>query len=419
MKAVIVFLAGAVVALGGAAVMAPGVPATLRSSLGFPPAVGVAAPARAAEPAGGKGHAHGPGEEQGQEGAEGAVRMTEEQIAGAKIEVAEAGPGTIVRRVSLPGTVAANADRLARVPARVAGIVTALNKRLGDTVAAGEVLALVESAEIATVKGDYLAALRTTELARVTFEREQRLWQRKISAEQDFLKARTDWQEAQIRLDLARQKLAALGLSQADVEALPRQPIEALRRQEVRSPIAGRITARPAVLGTSVSSDTEVYTVADLSTVWVEMAVPPSDLTFVKEGMPVRIRSEGEVRGEGRIVFLSPVLDPETRSARAVVEVPNQEGAFRPGGFATAEVATQEQRADVLVPRTAVQEIEGESVVFVRTPEGFEKREVVLGRGDQDGVEVVFGLEPGERYAAANTFVLKAELGKSEAEHSH
>jgi len=418
MKSVLIFLAGAVVGLGGA-VLVPGAPATLRSSLGLAPAVEVAAPVRAAEPADGKGHAHGPGEERGDEAPEGAVRMTEEQIAGAKIEVAQAGPGTIARRVSLPGTVAASADRLARIPARVAGIVTALNKRLGDTVAAGEVLALVESAEIATVKGDYLAALRTTELARVTFEREQRLWQRKISAEQDFLKARTDWQEAQIRLDLARQKLAALGLGQADVEALPRQPIEALRRQEVRSPIAGRITARPAVLGTSVSSDTEVYTVADLSTVWVEVAVPPSDLTFVKEGMPVRIRGEGEVRGEGRIVFLSPVLDPETRSARAVVEVPNQEGAFRPGGFATAEVATQEQRADVLVPRTAVQEIEGESVVFVRTPEGFEKREVVLGRGDQDGVEVVFGLEPGERYAAANTFVLKAELGKSEAEHSH
>ncbi|MCB4825242.1 efflux RND transporter periplasmic adaptor subunit [Roseicella aerolata] len=418
MKSVLIFLAGAVVGLGGA-VLVPGVPATLRSSLGLAPAVEVAAPARAAEAADGKGHAHRPGEEHGDEVPEGALRMTEEQIAGAKIEVAEAGPGTIARRVSLPGTVAANADRLAHVPARVAGIVTALNKRLGETVAAGEVLAVVESAEIATAKGDYLAALRTTELARVTFEREQRLWQRKISAEQDFLKARTDWQEAQIRLDLARQKLAAIGLGQAEIESLPRQPIEALRRQEVHAPIAGRITARPKMLGDAVSPDAEVYTLADLSTVWVEMAVPPGDLTFVKEGMPVRIRGEGEVRGEGRIVFLSPVLDPETRSARAVVDVPNPEGAFRPGGFATAEVASEEQRADVLVPRGAVQEIEGESVVFVRTPEGFEKREVVLGRGDQEGVEVVFGLDPGERYAAANTFVLKAELGKSEAEHSH
>ena len=421
MKSVLTFLAGAVVALGGA-VLVPEMPAMVRSSLGLAPVVETAPPARAAEPEGGgrgHGHAHGPGEEHGEEAAEGAVRMTEEQIAGAKIEVAEAGPGTIARRVSLPGTVAANADRLAHVPARVAGIVTALNKRLGETVAAGEVLAVVESAEIATAKGDYLAALRITELARVTFEREQRLWQRKVSAEQDFLKARTDWQEAQIRLDLARQKLAAIGLGGAEIEALPRQPIEALRRQEVHAPIAGRITARPKMLGDAVSAEAEVYTMADLSTVWVEMAVPPTDLAFVKEGMTARIRGEGEARGEGRIVFLSPVLDPETRSARAVVEVPNPDGAFRPGGFVTADVATDEQRADVVVPRAAVQEIEGESVVFVRTPEGFEKREVVLGRGDQDGVEVVFGLDPGERYATANTFVLKAELGKSEAEHSH
>ena len=419
MKALLALLAGAAIALG-ATVLAPGVPASLRSALGLTtPPVQAVAPARAAEPAAGRGHAHSPGEDHGDEAVEGTVRMTEEQVAAAGIEVAEAGPGTVARRVSLPGTVAANADRLAHVPARVAGIVTALNRRLGDTVAAGEVLAVVESAEIATAKGDYLAALRTTELARVTFEREQRLWQRRISAEQDFLKARTDWQEAQIRLDLARQKLAAIGLSQAEVEALPRQPIEALRRQEVRAPIAGRITARPKMLGDAVSAEAEVYTVADLSVVWVEMAVPPGDLSVVREGMAVRIRGEGEARDEGRIVFLSPVLDPETRSARAVVEVPNPDGAFRPGGFVTAEIATEERRVDVLVPRAAVQRIGEESVVFVRTPEGFGKREVVLGRGDQEGVEVVFGLDPGERYAVANSFVLKAELGKAEAEHSH
>jgi membrane fusion protein, heavy metal efflux system len=417
-KPLVAFLAGAVLALG-AAVLVPDVPRALRSALGLAQQVQPVALVQGAAPAGERGHAHEPGEAHDDEAPEGTIRMTDEQVAAARIEVAEAGPGTVARRVSLPGTVAANADRLAHVPARVAGIVTALNKRLGDTATAGEVLAVVESAEIAAAKGDYLAALRTTELARVTFEREQRLWQRKVSAERDFLKARTDWQEAQIRLDLARQKLAAIGLGQAEVEALPRQPIEALRRQEVRAPIGGRITARPKMLGDAVSLEAEVYTLADLSSLWVEMAVPPGDLTFVKEGMAARIRGEGETRGEGRIVFLSPVLDPETRSARAVVEMPNPDGAFRPGGFVTAEVATEERHVDVLVPRGAAQEIGGESVVFVRTPEGFEKREVVLGRGDQDGVEVVSGLDPGERYAAANTFVLKAEFGKSEAEHSH
>jgi cobalt-zinc-cadmium efflux system membrane fusion protein len=403
MKPAYAVMTGAVLALG-VAVAVPSIPNGIRALVGLDRP---AAPSAASE------HGHGA------EAAEGTVRMTEEQIRGARIDIAEAGPGRIVRRVSLPGTVAASADRQARVPARVAGIVTALNRRLGDTVQAGEVLAVIEGGEIATVKGDYLATLRTTELARVTFEREQRLWARRVSAEQDFLKARTEWQEAQIRLDLARQRLAALGLTEAEVQDLPRQPIEALRRREVRAPIAGRITARPAVLGAAVTAETEIYSVAELSAVWVELAVPTGDIDVAAEGTPVRLRAEGAVLGEGRVIFLSPMLDPETRSARAVVEVPNPGGTLRPGAYVTAELATAENAVEVVVPRAAVQQIGGENVVFVRTAEGFEQREVVLGQGDQEQVEVVFGLDPGERFAASNSFILKAEIGKAEAEHSH
>lgn len=410
MKLVFALAAGGLLALG-VAVVVPSVPSGLRAVLGMD---------RAGSATGGghgrnDGHGHGGGEE----GPEGLVRMSEEQIRSARIELAEAGPGSIVRRVSLPGTVAASADRMARVPARVAGILTALNKRLGDEVAAGEVVAVIESAEIATVKGDYLAALRTAELVRTTFEREQRLWQRRVSAEQDFLKARTDWQEAQIRLELARQKLAALGLSQGEVEQMPSQPIEAMRRREVRASMAGRIIARPAVIGAAVTAEAEIYSIAELSVVWVELAVPTADVAFAAEGSTVRVRGEGEMRSEGRVIFLSPVLDPETRSARAVVELPNPAGQIRPGAYVTADLTTAEQSVEVMVPLAAVQQIGGEDVVFVRNGEGFEKREVVLGQRDQENVEVVFGLDPGERFAAANTFVLKADLGKSEAEHAH
>lgn len=404
MKPVYAVMTGAVLALG-VAVVVPSIPNGIRSVAGLD--------RPAARPASG---GHGAGEAEGEEGA---VRMTEEQIRSSRIDIAAAGPGAIVRRVSLPGTVAASADRQARVPARVAGIITALNRRLGDTVRAGEVLAVIEGGEIATVKGEYLGALRTIELARVTFEREQRLWARRVSAEQDFLKARTDWQEAQIRLDLARQRLAALGLTEAELQELPRQPIEALRRREVRASIAGRITARPAMLGAAVTAETEIYSVAELSAVWVELAVPIASIEFAAEGTAVRLRGDNDVRAEGRVVFLSPVLDPETRSARAVVEVANPDGALRPGGYVTAELSTAENAVDVMVPRAAIQQIGGENVIFVRTAEGFQKREVVLGQGDQENVEIVFGLDPGERFAASNTFILKAEIGKSEAEHAH
>lgn len=403
MKPVYAVMTGAALALG-VAVVVPSIPNGIRSVAGLD--------SSAARPA-----AAGHGAEG--EGAEGVIRMTEEQLRSSRIDIATAAPGAVVRRLSLPGTVAASADRQARVPARVAGIVTALNRRLGDVVQVGEILAVIEGGEIATVKGEYLAALRTTELARVTFEREQRLWARRVSAEQDFLKARTDWQEAQIRLDLARQRLAALGLTEAELQELPRQPIEALRRREVRAPIAGRVTARPGVLGAAVTAETEIYSVAELSSVWVELAVPTASVEFAAEGAAVRLRGDGDVQGEGRVVFLSPVLDPETRSARAVVEVPNPNGALRPGAYVTAELATAENAVDVIVPRAAIQQIGGENVVFVRTADGFEKREVVLGQGDQENVEIVFGLDPGERFAASNTFILKAEIGKAEAEHAH
>ncbi len=354
-------------------------------------------------------------EHEEESGQEGEVRLTAEQIEAAGIGVAEIGGGPMARHVALPGTIAANADQLARVTARVAGTIAAVHTRLGDTVAAGEMLAAVESAEIAEAKGGYLAALRTAELARVTFEREQRLWQRRISAEQDYLKARTEHEEARIRLDLARQQLSALGLSSAEVEALPQQPVEALRRQEVRAPIVGRVTAQAAVLGAPVAADTELFTIADLSSVWVEMAVPPEDLAFVKEGLEVRVEGEGDIAGEGRIVFVSPVLDSDTRSARAVIELANPDGLWRPGGFVTAGVASQAHPVEVLLPRAAVQEMDGESVVFVRTAEGFERRDIALGLDDQESVEVVSGLKAGERVAVDNAYVLRAELAKGEA----
>ena len=394
------------------------VDSALHALLARPPAVSAAPPVAAPR---GKAHSHEAGHaHEGEAHAEGELHMSAEQIEAAGIRLLEIGGGIIARQVTVPGTITASADRLARVPARVAGTVAELRRRLGDQVAAGDVLAVVESREIAEAKADYLAALRSEALARTTFERERRLWERKISAEQDFLKARTEAEEARIRVDLTRAKLSALGLGLNEINALPGQPTDALRRQEVRAPLAGRITDRRIDLGGAVSPDTEAFVVADLSAVWVEMTVPAGDLAYVREGQMVRVPSPGSGEpGEGRIIFLSPVLDNQTRTARAVAELPNPEGVWRPGAFVTASIATEEQAVELLVPTDALQTIEGETVVFVRTAEGFEKREVVLGRRDEGGAEVVFGLDAGEQIATANSFVLKAELGKSEAGHEH
>ena len=341
----------------------------------------------------------------------GVVRMDEEGIQEAGIRTALADGGVVARHVRVPGTVVANADRLVRVPARVSGVVAELHRRPGDQVAIGDLLAVVGSREIADAKSEYLAAHRAEQLARTTFERERRLWDRRVSAEQDFLRARADWDAARIRLDLAQQKLAALGLGEAEIAALPRQPTAALPRKEIRAPIVGRITERSVDIGGAVSPETQAFVVADLSSVWVETAVPAADLAFVREGQPVTVVGPVPgLRGEARLIFVSPTLDSQTRAARAVAEMPNPDGAWRPGIFVAASVQTAEQPVQVLLPREAVQTVDGRPVVFVRTDQGFEKREVTLGRGDDRAVEVVSGLAAGEPVAVVKTFLLKAEL---------
>lgn len=395
----------------------PSIPLTARRLAGLPVVPAAEAARQAAAAPATDAHGHGAGAHD--EAEEGKIAMTAEQVDAAGIQVAPVGSGVLVSRVAVPGVLAASQDRLARVTARVGGTVAEVRKGLGEQVARGDVLVVIESREIADAKGEFLAASRTAALAETTLAREARLWKQRISAEQDFLQARGSAEEARIRVDLARQKLSALGLSDAEVAGLPRQPVAALRRLEVRAPIAGQVTARAAVLGAAVGGDAELFTVADLSALWVEMAIPPRDLPMARQGQSVTVSGEGDAKGAGRIVFLSPLLDPETRSARAVAELDNAEGLWRPGAFVTANLATAEQAVDVVVPRDAVQEVEGAKVVFVRTPEGFEKREVALGREDAAGFEAIFGLDAGTEIAVGNAFALKAELGKSEAGHSH
>ncbi|WP_371827022.1 efflux RND transporter periplasmic adaptor subunit [Microvirga sp. VF16] len=387
------------------------------------------------------GHGHEHGDEHGaggQEGPEGVVQMTPERVAAAKIEVATIDKGVLARRLTVPGSVIPDPDRIAHIAARVVGTVAELNKRLGDIVAKGETIAVLDSREVAEARSELLSALVNLELQTTLFEREQSLWDKKISAEQQYLKVRNSFAEAQLRVDLAHQKLTALGLSDKEIAAVgsPVAPVKQasfgpqvatrpnkLQRYELRSPIAGRVVERRVDLGAPVGGEDqekEVYVIADLSSVWVELSIPTGDLPQVREGQAVQIITTHDgPSAEARIVFVSPLLNQDTRSARVIASLDNKDLTWRPGSYVTAHITVEEQPVNLRLPRSALQTINGEQVVFVRTEAGFEKREVVLGKGDDTSVEVTSGLDPGEQVAVANTFVLKAELGKAEAEHSH
>lgn len=426
----IFFVASAAVGFA-IAVFYPTLPELARSSIGWSDGHSEESAHRGEkQDQGTDGHAHGQaGTQEGKktdhkgEGShanEGRITLDEEQIAGAGIAIGEVSGGQIGRTITAPGNVFANADLQQRVVGRVSGVLVEFRKRLGETVSKGDVLAVIESREIAEAKSEYLAANRASELAASTLQREKTLWDKKVSAEQEYLQARAAARETQIRQELARQRLVTAGVGDKDIADLGRAFSGRLGLVEVRSPINGRIIDRKGELGAAVSPDAELFVIADLSTVWVEMAFSTAELDYLKEGQKVAVTAVGGgTRSEGEIVFLNPMISRRTRMARAVASVENADLRWRPGDFVSAVVQTGALPVRALVPGDAIQTIEGKSVVFVRNDTGFEKREVVVGRSGQNVIEIVSGLEPGEKIATSATFILKAELGKGEAEHAH
>lgn len=343
------------------------------------------------------------------------VKLTQEQIDAEKIETAKVGPGVIARSITAPAAVKPDPDRIGRVAAKVAGVVEELRKRLGDKVARDEVVAVIDSREVADAKSEYLAAMVNYDLQSALFQREKGLFEKKITAEQLFLKAKTTFAEAKLKLDLARQKLAALDMSEAEIAALPSQPIAALRRKEIHSPLAGRVIERLVSIGQPVGGEgqsKELYVISDLSVVELEIAVPAGDLGLLREGQTVKVQNAEGHGFEGKISYVNAMITRETRSGHVLARFDNPDFALRPGSLLEADITLKETPVRIRIPRAATIMIEGKPVVFIRTPDGFMKREVELGRSDDAFVEVVSGLNAGETIAVSNVFLLKAELGR-------
>jgi membrane fusion protein, heavy metal efflux system len=349
------------------------------------------------------------------------VKLSESQVDAGKFAISEMQGGMLSKRITVPGSIVPSGDHIARVAVRLLGTVAELRKRLGDAVQAGEVVAVIESREVADAKSEYLATRLVFDLQQTLFNRSTRLFEGKVLSENDFLRARTTFEDARVKIEIARQKLFALSLTAEQIEALPQQPVETLRRQELRAPIAGRIAERRVELGSLVGregQESELFVIVNLSVVWADLAVPPSDLATIQEGQQITIAAgTGGQPSPATIMFVSPLLDKETRAARVVASVDNAALKWRPGSFITAEIPTDAAPAAIVVPKTALQSLKGDTVVFVRTAEGFEARKVSIGRQDVRLAEVIAGLDAGEHIATANTFTLKAELGKAEVEH--
>lgn len=335
---------------------------------------------------------------------EGIVELTDEQISASQIDIVTAEVSSLGAEIIAQGSVATSPQGQAVLSAGAEGRVTRIEKRLGDPVRRGETIATIDSREAAAISADLVSAQARAELTQTRLDREQRLYDEQVTARAELETVRAEYQQALAEVARARQAAAAASASG--------------RYITVRSPISGRVTSAPVVLGSYVTAQDELYRIANTNNVQIEAAVPAEDARRIASGAAARIEASG---GDisARVLSVTPTADVENRSA-TVVLAPASRAGLLPGEYVRVRIESRTQEGSsgsLVVPTEAVQAVEGQNVVFVRTANGFKAQPIQLGARTTDRVEILGGLAAGTQIAGRKAFLLKAELGRGEAEH--
>ncbi len=345
------------------------------------------------------------------ESAEPAIELSQSQIIEIGLETALAGPGTVDVHIRLPGEIKVNQDRIAHIVPRVQGVVVDVRKKLGDTVAAEDIIAVIESRELADAKAAYLTAVERVDMAGLAFSREEKLWRENITSEEEYLGKKQALTEAGIEKRTAEQKLFALGFDTVYLQKFTHEPEQVMTRLDMRAPLAGTIIEQHIVRGELVGTESLVCTIADLSTVWVDLHVYPRDIGYIKIGQSVVISADSEMsQAEGVISYIGPMVGEETRTILARVVLANTTGEFRPGLFVTARTVAASKRVNIVVPKEAVQSREGRKCVFIKDEHGFKPVNVEIGLENTRHVEILSGLAAGQEYVVKGAFALKSTM---------
>jgi membrane fusion protein, heavy metal efflux system len=336
------------------------------------------------------------------------------------LESVEAGAASIISILELPGEIVLDADKVAHVVPRVSGVVLQATKNLGDRVEKGEAVAVIDSRELGEARSRYLVAVEREKLARYNIERTGRLWQKEMVPEKEYLTGQKAFLEEKIELTSATRKLRAMGLSEKDINELVSENTENLTHFMIQAPFDGVVIKKHLSQGEWVKEDSEIYIIADLSTVWVDITVYAKDITSVRLGQKASVQADAYgLEAEGTVSYVGPLVGEESRTARARIVIPNDNGQWKPGLFAKVKLVTEEVEVPVAVRNEAIQDLGNNKVVFVQYDDQFEAHPVRLGRSDRQNTEVIKGLSAGEKYVVRNSFILKSELGKSGMSHQH
>ena len=315
--------------------------------------------------------------------------------------------------IQLPGSVMADAYREVKVTPIVGGIVTKVHVELGAAVKRGAPLATVFSAELAEVQTKYLSMRAMLEADHQKLQRTRQLVEIGAASRQELEEVTAVHESHATEVAAARQRLLLLGLNRAHVEAL-NSPGQVVSEVMIPAPIAGVITSRAANLGQVVSMGQELFVVTDLSRLWVIGDLYEQDFQAVQVGSDATITTPAypDMTLRGGVSYIDPRVEPQTRTAKIRVEVPNPEGRLRLGMYVTMAFTTRRREHTVVVPRTAVQTLGERHVVFVPAAdeEGkFVRRTVQVGPLHGDFYTILGGLAPGEIVVTEGSFFLRAE----------
>lgn len=307
------------------------------------------------------------------------------------------------------------AHSFAEVMPRVSGRIREIPVDEGDHVTKGQVLVVVDSAEVAADKAQYLAALATFELARINAERSRNLAASEAASAKTALEAIGGFNRANADLLNTKQRLRNLGFRDADLDRIAREK-ETTSLLNVVAPIDGFLVERHAVLGEAVEPTTRLFADTDVNHMWCWIDVSEADIARVRKAQPVTFAIAGAESAAyaGEVELIDFAVNPRTRTVRVRAELHNEDGRLRANQFGRAEIRVDAEHETVVVPRAAVQVVDDRPMAFLPQPDGrtFRPQRLRLGEGDAAEVEVTWGLKAGQRVVTTGSFLLKSELQK-------
>ena len=363
----------------------------------------------------GKKDEHAAGKEEGHRDDD-LIKLSDEEASRAGVKTETLEEQQLADTVTFTGTIEPNRERIAHVLPRVPGRIVNVSAKLGDSVRQGQALATIESIEVGEAYSVYAQALADAEVAAQAFERAERLHKEQIIPGKEYQRARAEFEKTRAQAQAAADKLKMLGVTPGSADKGA-----AVSRFTVTAPLAGAVIERKAVLGEFASAEEPLFTVADLSTVWVEASIGEAQLGRVRPGAIATVRTSAypDAVFRGKVGHVSAVLDRETRTAKAIVALQNPKGLLKPSMFASVSIETGNARKVLALPESAVTLVQGLPNVFIEQAGGFEARPVELGDRSDGNIIVKSGLKPGELVVTEGTYALKARLLKSQISSGH